>query len=135
MAYAQWVTITILPDNCDVVLKNFQLDWGKFYAPNNKDAEIDKNTLENYQVKKEIPYSISSCGREDASSGTEGSFNVCDDQGQQICNIYWDCPWGSSTNTFKVSSINTGYMVDYSGDNLDGGALGTVTVEIFKKYA
>ncbi|OYY23501.1 MAG: hypothetical protein B7Y65_03535 [Azorhizobium sp. 35-67-15] len=47
---------------------------------------------------KKIVYERGARGRENASSGTEGSFDLYDGE-MNIGNYYWDCPWGRKTNT------------------------------------
>ena len=74
---------------------------------------------------------IASCGRSDASSGTEGSYDIYDGD-SRVCSIYWNCPWGSKTNAFTVSNIPEDYMVQATGQNLDSGALGTVSIKVAK---
>jgi hypothetical protein len=67
----------------------------------------------------------------DASSGTKGSFELWDGD-VKICKVYWDCPWGSKENIFRVTDVNGEFIVDETGDNLDSGAIGNVTVKIAK---
>jgi hypothetical protein len=76
-------------------------------------------------------FGIASCGREDASSGTEGSYDIYDG-GTKVCTVYWDCPWGLKRNSFETKNVNKDYTVQDSGANLDSGAIGTVTIKVFK---
>lgn len=80
-------------------------------------------------------YSIYSCGREDAASGTEGSLSLYDGE-TKVAEIYWDCPWGSKHNKFSATvtdSVN--YHIDTSGFNEYGGAIGNVIVSIEKLHS
>ncbi|KAI0377329.1 aegerolysin type hemolysin [Hypomontagnella monticulosa] len=130
MAYAQWVYI-LIHNLCksDLMIKNVVLNWGKFYKWDNKDDEISVGDMEGTVVKPGRSSDMASCGRSDASSGCEGSFEVfCSDT--KVCRIYFSCPWGSKTNTFTVGGIDDDYMVQFQGANLDSGALGKVDVKI-----
>lgn len=104
-------------------------DRGKFYKWNNKDDEISVGEVEGATIKQGDSYGIASCGRSDASSGCEGSFELFDGD-TRVCKIYFDCPWGSKTNTFNVSDIDKRHMVQFQGGNIDSGALGNVDVKI-----
>merc|ERR1711879_1096303 len=35
---------------------------------------------------------VSSCGRSDSASGTEGKFDIYDGD-NRVCTVYWSCPW------------------------------------------
>jgi hypothetical protein len=135
MSYAQWMTLSVLPTGCDVTLKNFQHSWGKFYI-NDKDDEKSPGSLNGSLAQDGGDFTFGACGREDASSGTTGSVDLFD--GHIIIGTYnWDCPWGSKTNTsnWSPSSIvhpQVTYNVSFTGANIHGGALGSVTCRISK---
>lgn len=78
---------------------------------------------------------FNTCGRAFSPTGTEGRFSLVDpeDNSKVIRTFHWDCPWGSRSNKFEVNDLNNKWMVEASGANLEGGALGTVTVEVLKK--
>ncbi|KAF4980652.1 hypothetical protein FZEAL_3401 [Fusarium zealandicum] len=135
MAYAQWVAILIqiqrgMSSN-PITIKNINQAWGKFFAENNKDKEISADDVKKASISSGNSFTVASCGRSDASSGTEGSFELWDGEAK-ICKIYWSCPWGSKTNTFTVSEVDQDYIVQNTGANLDSGALGNVTVKVGK---
>jgi hypothetical protein len=143
MAYAQWVTITIYATNYDVTLKNVAHSWGKFYdsaqigvAGGNKDKEYEPGAIEGHVIKKNESFSINACGRSDASSGTEGSFELYDGD-TQVGTYSWDCPWGSKTNSSTWSPAGpqpplNHYLTSQTGANLNSGALGTVNIQTTK---
>ncbi|RPD54664.1 Aegerolysin aa-Pri1 [Lentinus tigrinus ALCF2SS1-6] len=135
-AYAQWVTMVLKNSGSqDIKVKNMNVSWGKLYADGNKDNEISPSTYNDYVVHPGEEVRINGCGRENASSGTTGEFDVLDPTASNkvIRHFYWDCPWGSKANTWTVSNINSKWMVESSGANLDSGALGTITVEFLNK--
>ncbi|KAI0267255.1 aegerolysin type hemolysin [Russula aff. rugulosa BPL654] len=133
-AYAQWVVINITNSSSKTVtIKNVSLHWGKFYKDDNKDAEIPKSDIENHKIDPGDEFEINSCGRSDASSGTEGDFDIYEDGGTRVRHFYWDCPWGSKTNTWRVTDNNAKWIVESQGANLDSGALGNIKVELYKK--
>jgi hypothetical protein len=76
---------------------------------------------------------VYSCGREDAASGTQGSFDMIDqNSGTRICSLQWNCPYESSpgnTNSVKAQNQNDNYKVDI-GNYRKNGALGKVDVTI-----
>ncbi|KAM0421012.1 hypothetical protein ACHAPT_011255 [Fusarium lateritium] len=133
MAYAQWVYILIQVQrgmsSKPVTLWNVNLNWGKFYQYDNKDQEVSLDRVQQTTISSGSSAGIASCGRSDAASGTEGSFELWDDN-TKICKVYWDCPWGKKGNTFNVSEVNQDYLVQETGANLDSGAIGNVTLKI-----
>ncbi|KAF4577128.1 Ostreolysin A6 [Pleurotus pulmonarius] len=136
MAYAQFVIIVLHNvGSKDVKIKNLARTWGKLHADGDKDTEVEASKYEGMIVKPNKKVQINACGRENAAEGTTGSFDLVDpaDGDELVRSFYWDCPWGSPTNTWNVTGSNSQWMIDYSGQNLNGGALGTITVEIMKK--
>ncbi|OCH86914.1 pleurotolysin A [Obba rivulosa] len=134
MAYAQWVVIVLknVSPQGTLVIKNLNLMWGKFHKDGDKDTEIATKDIEGTKILPGAEYTINSCGRSDASSGTEGKFDLYEEGGALVRSFYWDCPWGSKTNTWTISNANTQWMVDSQGANLNSGALGTITVRLYK---
>lgn len=139
MAYAQWVSFTIKTVGFSATTDYCGLDWGKWYKWDNKDDEI--GSVNGITLDKGKTYNniISSCGRSDSSSGTEGSFYLCDgskkqgDPDYKICKLSWDCPWGSKTNTWAASDYDSDqYIVSITGGSSYGGAIGTLTVTVAK---
>lgn len=143
MAYAQWGTFVIHAVNFNVTIKNVAHSWGKFYdskqigvAGGNKDNEYDPSAIEGKVIESGTAFAINACGRSDASSGTEGSFDLYD--GKTYIGTYtWDCPWGSKTNSSTWTAAGSqpplnSYITQQSGANLNGGALGTVTIQTAK---
>ncbi len=132
MAYAQWVVITVEAIGVDLTVKSVGLEWGKFFKNPNKDDEIPIDKIEGMTIASGDSGVIASCGRENASSGTEGQFDLYDG-GTHIGTYYWDCPWGSKTNTSTwTPSANKHYITEQSGANLNSGALGNVTIRCAK---
>jgi hypothetical protein len=155
-AYAEWVAINLHfrkgnGDGDSLVVKNVKLAWGKFYKDGSlqycmlsvkfsdawlcfkdKDHEIPVSDVEGHIIKEGETFVIESCGRSDASSGTEGEFDlVSRNKGTTIGHVYWNCPWGSKRNDFTVNSKADGWNVGLdSAPDTDGGALGKVDVSI-----
>ena len=130
MAYAQWVSVTIQPKGFALHISNAQLQWGKFYS-GSKDNEITVQAVDQITIPDGQTGTVSACGREDASSGTQGSFDLYDG-GTLVGTYQWDCPWGSKTNVSTWVSSNPNYIAQATGGNLDGGALGNVTIKVAK---
>jgi hypothetical protein len=104
---------------------------GKFYKWDNKDDEISASEVDKQVATRRRDADVAACGRSDASSGTEGTLDLYDSD-DKVCHIYWNCPWGSKTNEFKGSDLDNAYVVQQTGANLDGGAIGTVTIKVVK---
>jgi hypothetical protein len=76
MAYAQWVVMTVGATGTTLSIKNAQVAWGKFFQYNDKDREVSSDDINKIQITSGSVAVIASCGREDAASGTEGSFDI-----------------------------------------------------------
>ncbi len=133
MAEAQWVTIKISPKHYDATIKGLSADWGKFYTDGDKSVEKSVDDIEGTIVSAGSSYTIYACGRADSASGTEGTFEIWhdakpDDEGDGVVigEYYWECPWGSKTNTSTWTPKNEDYITQESGANLSGGALGNI---------
>ncbi|KAF9458124.1 pleurotolysin A [Collybia nuda] len=136
MAYAQWVIIILHNTGAKPMkLQNLKPSWGKLHADGDKDNEVKASDYEGKVIEADEKIQINACGWSDAAEGTTGTFDLVDssDGDKQIRHFYWDCPWGSKTNTWTVSGSNSKWMVEYSGQNLNSGALGTITVDALKK--
>ncbi|KAI0025421.1 aegerolysin type hemolysin [Xylariomycetidae sp. FL0641] len=133
MAYAQWVYMLIQNKikSGDLKVKNVVLNWGKFYKWSNKDDEVSVADTEGKTISAGSDGGIASCGRSDASSGCEGSYDLYNGE-TKVCHVYFSCPWGSKTNTLNVTEIPDSYIVQASGQNLDSGALGSVNIKVAK---
>ncbi len=134
MAYAQWVTITISPRSIQVGVRNATHAYGKFHQTGNKDAEISTDEINKIIINAGNNAVINACGREDSPSGTEGTFDIVDlANNEKIGTYYWDCPWGSKTNTsIWTPSGNQDYITQVTGGNLDSGALGNISIRCAK---
>ncbi|KAH8832152.1 pleurotolysin A [Flagelloscypha sp. PMI_526] len=136
MAYAQWVIIIIHNVGAkNVKVKNLNPSWGKLHANGNKDKEVPASDYEGHVIGPDEKLQINACGRSDAAEGTTGDFDLVDPNNgdQAVRHFYWDCPWGSKRNTWTVSGSNSKWMIEYQGQNLDSGALGTITVDVMGK--
>ncbi|KAH7905789.1 Aegerolysin family protein [Hygrophoropsis aurantiaca] len=131
-AYKQWVVLTITNSfrSRPILIQHASLSWGKFYQNGDKGAELTPEQIDQIVIPPGSEHSVSSCGRSDASSGTEGTIDVYDDE-TKVCTLYWNCPWGSPTNNFEVRNVNKagGYIVSNGPWNVSGGALGNIAIE------
>lgn len=152
-AYAQWVSIEVVNYGpLPIQVKGVYTLWGKLYingqperhspsvlrvltylaySTGDKDAEVRPSHFENRIINPNGSLTIAACGRAHSPSGTEGGFNLVNPNGNDaiIRSIYWDCPWGSKTNTWRVTGSLSGWEVFDRGANLNSGALGNITVE------
>ncbi|KAI0714081.1 Aegerolysin aa-Pri1 [Cerioporus squamosus] len=135
-AYGQWVTMYLKNSGSkDIKVVNLSHSWGKMYADGNKDQELSVDTFNGHVIAPGGELQMNACGRQNASSGTRGDFDVVDvTAGDMIIrHFHWDCPWGSHANQWTVSQNNSNWMVESKGANYYGGALGTVFVEFLNK--
>ncbi|KKC98871.1 MULTISPECIES: aegerolysin family protein [Photobacterium] len=135
MAYAQWVSYTVIADNCNLQVKNAEHSWGKFYKYDNKDDELSPEEVNGQVVEigQEGFNIVSSCGRSDSASGTQGSFDLFDGS-TKVVTLVWDCPWGSKSNSWSQTGQNRNYVVSVTGGSMNSGAIGVLTVEVIKKH-
>ena len=136
MAYAQWLSVTICPKNFQTTVKNVALSWGKFYSNGDKDKEVPTSDIEGKTIDAKGSFAIYSCGRSDASSGTEGSFDLFDGD-TKVGTYTWDCPWGRKENTsnwndYGPPAPDNPYITQQNGANTDSGAIGNVTLTTIK---
>lgn len=132
MAYAQWVSITITSLETTLIIKNAALAYGKFHQTGNKDAEILPDAINKITINSRQSAVINSCGRSDSPSGTEGRFDIFDGE-VKVGQYYWDCPWGSKTNTSIWTPFELDhYVTQVTGGSLDSGALGNITIKCVK---
>ncbi|WP_264537520.1 aegerolysin family protein [Flavobacterium sp. N1736] len=134
MAYAQWIEVKLVSENMTLKVQNASLSWGKFYESGNKDKEISSDEINKITVASGKTASVNSCGRSDASSGTEGSFDLYDGD-TKIGRFNWDCPWGKKDNNFgwtQVEATKTAYSTSRDGGNTSSGAIGNVTITCIK---
>ncbi|KAH7919338.1 putative Asp-hemolysin precursor [Leucogyrophana mollusca] len=130
---AQWVVLEITNSlGGPLKVQNARLDWGKFFKNDVKDWEISPEEVDKIVIPAGSEQSVSSCGRSNSPSGTEGSIDLYDDK-TKVCTLYWDCPWGSPTNNFEVRDVNQGYNVTNGPWNKTGGALGNIAIKVALK--
>ncbi|RAL08230.1 aegerolysin family protein [Aspergillus homomorphus CBS 101889] len=134
MGLPQWIVVHIINSmkSDTISVKNAAHSYGKFYRNGNKDIEISIDDINKITVAPDGSADIGACGRQDSWSGTTGSFELYDGD-SKICTISWDCPWGKPTNEFGVSEQSKDYWVQPGAWNREGGAIGTVDVEVGKK--
>ncbi|KAJ3514949.1 hypothetical protein NLJ89_g2067 [Agrocybe chaxingu] len=135
-AYAQWVIIILKNVGTKPFkIANLNATSGKLHTDGNKDHEVSASDYNGKVVTGDDQVQINACGRENAPEGTTGSFDLVDpgDSDRVIRHFYWDCPWASKLNTWTVSGSNSKWMVEHYGANIDGGALGTITVDVLGK--
>ena len=94
---AQWIALessTNPMPPTSIWITSVSLDWGKLYDGNDKDHEIGIPKVIGTQIKLGKSYTIWACGRENASSGTEGTVTLSTVKtgGSKIASVYWDCP-------------------------------------------
>ena len=135
MARGQWIKVSVKPSKLNVNIQNANLSWGQFHKENDKYAQISTDEINKIKVSDGQSASISSCGKPDSSSGTEGSLDIYDAAtAKKIGTFSWNCPWGARENSFGWSySDSPNYMVEVAEGNKGSGAIGEVTISVVKK--
>ena len=132
MAYAEWMAVHIEVSSSvgTVGIRNAALQWGKFYNYPNKDNEISAGQVSEMNVTANNPQWIASCGRENASSGTQGSFD-CYDGNKKMGTFVWDDPWASgATNTFAFHPASDAYSGTIIGGANSGPEIGELRLRL-----
>ncbi|PGH28501.1 hypothetical protein GX50_08759 [[Emmonsia] crescens] len=94
-----------------LAIQNAQLVHGKFYADDDKDDEIGTEQVEDIVIPESGSGDVYSCGRQGAPVGTQGSFDLVDqDNFQKICTINWSSPY-SGSGYLSASEVNRNYRV------------------------
>ncbi|MFS0519393.1 aegerolysin family protein [Nostoc sp. UIC 10630] len=126
-----WVSIQIKNtfNSDNIYIKNARLEFGKFVQNEDKYMEIGASDLLS-TIPAGQTGTISSASRTNSASGTEGTIDLFDAD-VKIAQLYWNCPFGSQENTFKVIDLNSkdGYIVNV-GDVNRSSALGIINVEV-----
>ncbi|KAI1324213.1 aegerolysin type hemolysin [Xylariaceae sp. FL0255] len=131
MGYKQFTEIKIVNKTVGTLkIQNAAHSWGKFYNAPDRDSEISPDDLNLVKIAPGQNYTVSACGRENASSGCTGSFDLVDGNVTAV-QILYDSPWGNSSNRFNAQTAS-GYAVNQVGGNLNdqGGPLGDIQLTI-----
>jgi len=130
MGYAQWVVFTIINRSnfYTLIVKNLRTEFGKIHENGNKDVEIGVGAIEGKEIGVEQELTFSSCGREYSDTGTEGSFDIYLKGKGKLCHCYWDCPYWSTRNTWKISEYHPDWVIQSDGASATG-ALGDITIK------
>ena len=126
MGYSQWLELKL--DNKTskpLYISDFYAHWGKLYASPDKNTEVNSNTWNGQTIAPGEARSFATCGRENASSGAEGDFNVSAGN-DRICQIYYSCPW-SGSNQLNARYIKDKWFVVVPQISISG-SLGSVTI-------
>lgn len=137
-AYSQFGSVTLRPQGFDLIIRKITLGWGKLYDGLNMDNEILAGSLEGKIIESGKTYTIHACGRANASSGTEGWFDLFDvhNGNRRLGKYYWSCPWHAGQINRSEWSPDadeklSNYNIVRSGGNLTrSGALGNVDLTL-----
>lgn len=131
MGYAEYVQFQVNNASKHKILtvKNSGLDWGKWYSYPNKDNEVGSPNDQTIQSGGTL--SIASCGRENASSGTQGHFDLYDGD-SRILTVNWDDPWANgATNTMTINNyLPDDWIASNSAFPSKGAELGTIAIKV-----
>ncbi|KAH7919333.1 putative Asp-hemolysin precursor [Leucogyrophana mollusca] len=128
-AHDQWVNLMVTNSlGSRIRVRNAHLSWGKFYKNGSKTWEVSPEEVSQFVILPASEHSISSCGRGNSPSGTEGTIDLYDDT-TKVATLYWNCPWGP-TNNFEVRDVNQGYIVTNGRWNETDDALGNIAINV-----
>lgn len=133
MGYDLWIRIRIKPFDCDLLIKNAHLNWGKFHIDGDKDKEIQISEINKITINRDKTAYICSCGRSCAPSGTEGGFDIYDkNRGEHIATFYWDCPRLENNSTTLSIENSRDYTVKQDPNPVkQGGAIEDVNIDLY----
>ncbi|KAI0642052.1 aegerolysin type hemolysin [Trametes meyenii] len=135
MGYAEWVAVEIVNGAIPIKLVKLFIEWGKLYEKGEPDSAA--------RNERTAGLPTLGCGgnrqrgyRSVPKHGTMGRFSLVDARnGREIRHFYWDCPYSSSGNVWRITIKNKGFIVESQGENLKSGALGNITVEVVSNFA
>ncbi|PPR08275.1 hypothetical protein CVT24_001116 [Panaeolus cyanescens] len=131
MGEGDWVHLAINNKSRSRTFKIGYIDakYGKFYE-GSASHEVQPATYVNRQIPPKETLDISSCGRSDSATGTEGNVTIVDaESGTEVANIYWDCPWSGSNKFYKTRENTEDYIVSL-GSFETSGPLKKVTIDV-----
>ena len=97
---------------------------------------LSTDDFQNRIIRSKDALKLNACGKDFSPSGTTGTFTLVDpsDNDRVIRKFEWDCPFGSSENTWKMTDdSNPNFIVECKGGSFLHGALGDITVEVINK--
>ena len=134
--YGQWIALELANHNAtggeSIWIRDIWLAFGKLYDGEDKDNEVDPNTVIGTEIKPGKSYTIYSCGKEGSSDGTEGKVSIAElkEDGNNFAAIYWKDPWGSDSNYLEAQNKLEPWLVDVPG--VRRAAIGHVVVKTIK---
>lgn len=98
----------------------------------NKGSEIMPGDLNMKNVAPYKSYKIGACGRENAMSGCDGTFELWDKVANvPVAKIMYYSPHGSSYNQFRIDCTTKGWTASQTGAYFGRDApLGAITVTV-----
>ncbi|KAH8433981.1 uncharacterized protein LDX57_011617 [Aspergillus melleus] len=134
MVYEQDGLIRIVNKSIEsILIAKADAQPGKFHEAGDKDKEIPPRDLNDTEIKSNGELTVYFCGREYEPTDTAGSLDLVDLEDERIATLDWKVPYWSSTNTFRVQNIRTGYDVSASGYRTSGTGLGTALVTVSRR--
>ncbi|PHH62169.1 hypothetical protein CDD81_7363 [Ophiocordyceps australis] len=129
----QWIQmeITNRMRKSDIHVKNAYINYGKFYK-DVKDKEISADEVNRTSIAPGAMAKVNACGRYMSPSGTDGSIDLYEGD-TKICKLSWNCPYGSSSNSFGLSDYDVGtsdYSVNVSDWGVGPGPIGRVSITV-----
>ncbi|KAF9049117.1 aegerolysin type hemolysin [Panaeolus papilionaceus] len=131
MGEGDWVHLAINNKSRSRTFKISYLDakYGKFYE-GSASNEVQPAAYVNRTIAPKATFDISSCGRGDSPTGTEGNITIVDaGTGDEVANVYWDCPYSGSNKFHKTRENSEDYMVGLSNFSTSG-ALKKVEIDL-----
>jgi len=114
MGYAEFIELDVFNKSTShtFTIQGASLTWGKFYQYPNKDAEISASQVDNTELKPGARTWVCSCGRDNASSGTEGSIEIWDGI-TKVGSIAWYDAWAPGATNIVTPYLNGGDASPY----------------------
>jgi len=113
-----------------IILKNFEIAYGKFYDIN--DPFVETGSPQGTRIANDGEYEWGHSGRQSSPTGTEGSFEIYLEEGdEKIGRVAWDCPYIGS-NKLTKHDLKQGYDISFDGFSDSTGPLGKGKINVRK---
>ncbi|ORY14657.1 aegerolysin type hemolysin [Clohesyomyces aquaticus] len=142
MAWAQWVRIYVENKTTNKSLHfkwpDSTKNWGWTFRPEDQNrGAISIPEIEQHEIKAQDTCGFGQSGTAGKTEGCSGTIEIrtmepSNGEDTKICQIYYSCPAVGDSNSFDLTDVASGWRIDVLGQNIIGGALGSVFLEIRK---
>lgn len=140
MGWNQWALLRFtnktFEDTFKLHFPNSNDHWGWPFEDTrdtNTRTRIDYSTISDQEITPKKSYAYGQTGKQNEWAGMEGTVEIWvwskGSRTQKVASVRYECPW-SGSNKFQVNDISSDFNVTHWGADYNGGALGSITIEI-----